>query len=220
MKQKTKQFVVIGLGTFGYYLAKNLYKHGHEVLAIDNDADKVQAIKDGVSRAVVADATNRNILKTLGVQGVDSGVVCIGSLIEASVLTTLNLKDIGVKQVFAKATSKTHSRLLYKVGASEVFFPEKDQADSLSERLQNPNIIEYLSFVKGYSIIEFVPLKKYIGKSLQELDLINRYGIQVLAVKEIVPDKLNMVPTGQFVVKDSDILILLGPNHAFDKLQK
>ncbi len=215
-----KQFVVIGLGTFGYYLATNLYKKGHEVLAIDNNADTVQNIKDEVSRAVVADATDKKVLESLGVQNVDSAIVCISSFLEASVLTTLNLKDIGVKVVVAKATSKTHSRLLYKVGASEVFFPEKDQAVSLAERLENPNIIEYLPLVEGYSIIELAPLKRFIGKSLKNLNLINQYGIQVIAVKEIITDRLNMVPTGQYIIKDSDILILLGPNDALDKLQK
>jgi trk system potassium uptake protein TrkA len=214
-----KQFVVIGLGNFGYYLATNLYKKGHEVLAIDNNRDIVQSIKDRVSQVVVADATDRKVLESLGVKKVDSAIVCIGS-VEASVLTTLNLKDIGVRQVVAKAISEIHSRLLYKVGASEVFFPEKDQAASLAERLHSPNILEYLPFIEGYSIVEFTPPKNFIGKSLKSLNLINQYGIQVIAIKELVPNRLNLVPTGQFVLKDSDILILLGPNDALDKLQK
>ncbi len=215
-----KQFAVIGLGNFGYYLATNLYKKGHEVLAIDNNADIVQTIKDNVSQAVVADATDRKVLESLGLKSVDSAIVCIGSFMEASVLTTLNLNDIGVKQVVAKAISEIHSRLLYKVGASEVFFPEKDQAISLAEHLHSPNILEYLPFIEGYSIVELAPPKNYIGKSLKDLNLINQYGIQVIAIKEVVPDRLNMVPTGQFVLKDSDILILLGPNDALNKLQK
>ncbi|MEA3392084.1 MAG: TrkA family potassium uptake protein [Candidatus Marinimicrobia bacterium] len=213
-----KQFVVIGLGTFGYNLATGLYEKGYEVLVIDHNADLVQAIKDKVSRAVVADASQKNILESLGVKDVDSTIVCIGSSIETSVLSTLNLKDIGVKHVIAKATSKTHSRLLYKVGASEVFFPERDQAVTLAERLQNPNIMGYLPFVEGYSIIEFAPIKKFIGKSLKDLDLINRFGIQVLAIKEIITNKFTMVPTAQYIVKDSDILILLGQKDAFAKL--
>lgn len=215
-----KQFVVIGLGTFGYNLAIILYKKGHEVLAIDHNADLVQSVKDDVSRAIVADATDKNILESLGVQNIDSAIVCIGTALEASVLTTMNLKDLKVKKVFAKATSKTHSRLLYKVGASEVFFPEKDQAVSLAERLQNPSILEYLPFVEDYSIIEFIPTKEFIGKSLIELNLTNKYGIQVIAIKEILIDRFTMVPTAQFIIKDSDVLILLGANDALDKLQK
>ncbi len=215
-----KQFVVIGLGTFGYYLATNLYKKGHEVLAIDNDSEKVQSIKDAVSRAVLADSTDKKALESLNLKKVDNAIVCFDSVMEASVLTTLNLKDIGVETVFAKAISEIHRRLLYKVGATEVFFPEKDQAASLAERLQSPNIVEYLPFIEGYSIVELAPPKSFTGKKLEDLDLINQYGVQVIAVKEIIPERLNMIPTGNFLVKDSDILILLGPNDSLSKLQK
>ena len=214
-----KQFVVIGLGNFGYYLATNLYKMGHEVLAIDNNSEKVQNIKNEVSRAVVADSTNKNVLESLGVHDVDATIVCMGTCLESSILTTLNLKDIGVKRIIAKAISNTHSRLLQKVGASEVIFPDRDQALSLTEQLQNPNVLEYLPFVEGYSILEIAPPKEFIGKNLRELNLINRYGIQVLAVKEIIPDRINMIPTSEFVLKESDLLILLGPNDSLNNLQ-
>ena len=215
-----KQFVIIGLGTFGHFLATNLYKKGHEVLAIDINEERTQAIKDKVSQAVIADATDKDALLSLGVQKVDSAIVCIGSIMEASILCTFTLKDIGVKQILGKATSKTHSRLLYKVGASDVIFPEKDQAALLSEQLHNPNIIGTMTLVEGYTIVEFGPPKKFIGKSLKNLDLINRYGVQVLAIKETMPNKTNMIPTGEYVVKDSDLLIMLGPKDAFERLKK
>ena len=215
-----KQFAVIGLGNFGYYLAMHLYEKGHEVLAIDKNPKPVQEIKDGVSQAVVADATDRKAMESLGFKEIDAAIVCIGSILSNSILATLNLKDIGVNRVLAKATSEAHGRILEKVGASEVFFPEKDLAVSLGERLHNPNMLDYLPFVEGYSIIELAPLKRFIGKSLRELDLINRYGVQVIAVKEIVPNRVNLIPTAQFVVKDSDVLILLGPNDSFDKLRE
>ena len=215
-----KQFAIIGLGKFGYYLAVHLYEKGHEVLAIDKNPKPVQEIKDQVSQAIVADATDRKALEALELKEMDTAVVCIGSILSNSILATLNLKDIGVNHVLAKAMSETHGRILEKIGASEVIFPEKDLAISLAERLHNPNMIEYLPFVEGYSIIELAPPKGFIGKSLRELDLINSYGIQVVAIKEIIPDRLNLIPTAQFVVKDSDILILLGPNKAFDKLRE
>ncbi len=215
-----KQFAVIGLGNSGYYLATTLYQKGHEVLAIDINSERIQTIKNRVSQAVVADATDASVLESLGIKDVDSAIVCIGSVMEASVLTALSLKDIGVKFVAAKAISEPHSRILYKVGASEVFFPEKDQAFALAERLQTPNILQYLPFLEGYSIIELTPLKHFIGKSLKEIDLINKHGVQVIAIKELVPDRLNMIRTGQFIIKDSDILILLGPNTSLEKLQK
>jgi trk system potassium uptake protein len=214
-----KQFAVIGLGNFGYYLATQLYKKGYEVLAIDKKPDLVQEIKDSVNQAIVADATERKTLEAMGLEQMDAAVVCIGSVLSNSILATLNLKDIGVKRVLAKALSEAHGRILYKIGASEVFFPEKDLALSLAERIHNPNMIDYLPFLEGYSIIELSPPKDFIGKSLQDLDLINRLGIQIIAVKEVIKDQLILIPTAKFVIKDSDILIMLGPNESLDKLK-
>ncbi|ACN14742.1 TrkA2 [Desulforapulum autotrophicum HRM2] len=220
MKNSIKQFVVIGLGNFGHYLASSLYGKGNEVLAIDVDPDKVQAVKDQVSQAVIADATQGKILQSLGVSKVDAAVVSIGSMMEASALACMNLKDLGVEHIIAKANSEIHSRLLYKVGASQVIFPEKDQALALAERLHNPNILEYMRFVDGYSIVEFAPAQNFMGKRLKDLDLINRYGIQVIAIKGAVGEQLSMIPTGDFIIQPSDILILLGPNAALDKLER
>jgi len=214
-----KQFAVIGLGNFGYYLATQLYKKGYEVLAIDKKPNLVQDIKDKVNQAIVADATERETLIAMGIVQMDAAVVCIGSVLSNSILVTLNLKDIGVKRVLAKALSEAHGRILYKIGASEVFFPEKDLALSLAERIHNPNMIDYLPFLEGYSIIELSPPKDFIGKSLRELDLINRLGIQIIAVKEVIKDQLVFIPTAKFVLKDSDILIMLGRNESLDKLK-
>ena len=214
-----KQFAVIGLGNFGYYLATQLYKKGYEVLAIDKRPDLVQEIKDSVNQAIVADATERKTLEAMGLKQMDAAVVCIGSVLSNSILATLNLKDIGVKRVLAKALSEAHGRILYKIGASEVFFPEKDLALSLAERIHNPNMIDYLPFLEGYSIIELSPPQDFIGKSLRELDLINRLGIQIIAVKEVIKDQLVFIPTAKFVLKDSDILIMLGRNESLDKLK-
>ncbi len=215
-----KQFAIIGIGTFGYNLATHLYEKGHDVLAIDKDNHQVQEIKDSVSQAVVADATDRKALESLPIKEMDAAVVCIGSDLSTSILVTLNLKDIGVKRVFAKAITEPHGRILHKVGALEVLFPEKDLAISLAERLHNPNLLDYLPFLEGYSIIELVLPKSFIGKELKDINLINQYGIQVLAIKKIVPDQLNMIPTGKCVLKDGDILILLGPNDALDLLRE
>ena len=214
-----KQFAIIGVGNLGAYLAKHLYKKGHEVLIVDKKSDLVQEIKDDVSQAVVADATDRKAMEVLGLKQMDAVVICIGTVLSNSILATLNLKEVGVERVFAKAMSEARGRILNQIGASEVFFPEKDMAISLAEKLHNPNMLDYLPFLEGYSIIQLVPPKSFIGKSLRELDLINQYGIQVIAVKEIVPDRMNLIPTARFLIKDSDIMILLGPNEALDKIQ-
>jgi len=215
-----KKFAVIGLGNFGYYLSTQLYKKGYEVLAIDKKPNLVQEIKDSVSQAIIADATDRKALESMELEEMDAAVVCIGSVLSNSILATLNLKDIGVKRVLAKALSEEHGRILYKIGASEVFFPEKDMALSLAERIHNPNMIEYLPFLEGYSIIELSPSKNFVGKSLRDLDLINRFGIQIIAIKEVIQDRLNLIPTAKFVIKGSDILIMIGPNESLEKLKR
>jgi trk system potassium uptake protein len=214
-----KQFVVIGVGSFGKYLAISLYEKGHEVLVIDKMPGLVNEIKDRVSQAVVADATDRKAMESLGAKDFDTVVICIGSVLSDSILATLNMKDIGVKNILAKAITEEHGRILQKVGANEIFFPEKDLAYTTAERLHNPNMLDYLPFMEGYGIIELAPPRAFIGKTLRELDLINRFGIQVMAIKEIIPERMNMIPTAQFVIKDSDIMILMGPDKALEQLR-
>ena len=149
----------------------------------------------------------------------DAVIICIGTVLSDSILATLNLKEIGVEVVLAKAISEAHGRILQKIGASEILFPEKDMAISLAERLHNPNMLDYLPFLEGYSIIQLASPKIFIQKSLRELNLINQYGVQVIAIKESVPDRMNLIPTAEFIIKDSDTMILLGPNEALDKLR-
>jgi trk system potassium uptake protein TrkA len=215
-----RQFAVLGIGNFGYYLGRHLYEKGHEVIALDINKALVQKIKDVVSQAVVADATDREVLESLGIRQVDAAVVGIGTRMQASILATLHLKELGVKRILAKATSEEHGRILLKIGANEIFFPEKDLAIGLASRLDNPNMLDYLPFIEGHSIVELAPPHDFVGKTLRELDLINRFGIQVLAVKEIIPKGLTLIPTGTFVVKDSDALIVLGPDETLRKLQE
>lgn len=172
-----------------------------------------------VTQAVVADATDRKAMESLGVRDMDAAIVCIGSNISNSILTTLNLKDIGVKRMITKALSETHGRILSKVGASDVLFPEKDMAISLTERLHNPNLLDDLPFMEGYSIIELATPTEFIGKNLRELNLTNQYGVQIVAIKEARQDRPNLIPTAQYTLGDSDIMILLGPNDALDKLR-
>ena len=214
-----KQFAVIGLGSFGYYLASQLYEKGHDVLAIDRLPGPVQDIRDLVTQSVVADSTDAKALAALGVGEMDAVVVCMGTRLNDSILTTLNLKEMGVKEVHAKAHSEAHGRILEKIGASQVLFPERDQAIALAEQLHMPNMVDYLPFSDDHSIVQVEPPKSFIGKSLKELALTNRFGIQVVAIQELVPEKLHMIPKADAVIKDSDMLILLGPNDAIARLR-
>ena len=215
-----KQFAVIGLGNFGYYLATRLCENGHEVLGVDKNPKQVQEIRDMISRAVIADATDLQALKELELDKMDTVVVGIGSVLNSSILATLNVKDLGVRRVVAKAVSEAHGRILQKIGADEIYFPEKDLALSVAQRLDNPNVLDYLPFMEGYSIAQMAPPGDFVGKTLMELNLINRFGIQVIAIKEMVPEKVVMIPTGRFLIKDSDLLVVLGPDKALSDLQQ
>ena len=214
------QFAVIGIGNFGYYLGRHLYEKGHEVLALDVSKMQVEKIKDFVTQAVVADATNRSILESFGLKEMNAAVVSIGTRMQASILATLHLIELGVKRILAKAVSEEHGRILRMIGAHEVIFPEKDQAIGVASKLDNPNILDYLPFIEGYSIVELAPPKEFVGKMLRDLDLINRFGVQVLAVKEVMPDSLVLIPTATFLVKDTDALILLGPDKTLKNFQQ
>lgn len=204
------RFAVIGLGSFGSYLAKTLYEKGHEVLVIDKDKDKVEEAKDFSSQAVWMDSADKESLKALGVQDLDVVVVSLGPEMEPSILTVLYLHELGVNRILAKALSPDHGKILEAIGATEVIYPERDMAVRLAQRLSSRNVLEYLPLAENISIQEIVPPEAFIGKKLRDLDLTNRYRVQVIAVRQLVPDRLIFIPGADFVVKDSDVLVVMG----------
>lgn len=212
------KFAVIGLGSFGSHVAKTLYEKGNEVLAIDRNKETVEEVKSFVSHAVTMDAAVKDNLQAMEIRDMDVVVVSLGPEMEASILTVLYLHEIGVKRIVAKALTEDHAKILDAVGATEVIYPEKDMAIKTALRLSNPNILEYLPLVSGLEIQEIAPPEKFIGKSLRDLDLRNKYGIQVIAVRGLIPEKLTFIPRADFVIKDSDILIIMGEKEGMAKL--
>jgi trk system potassium uptake protein TrkA len=212
------KFAVIGLGSFGSNVAKTLYEHGHEVLAIDKDKATVEAAKSFSSHAVLMDSAEMENLVGVGIREMDVVVVSLGPEMEASILTVLHLHEIGLKRIVAKALTEDHAKILEAVGATEVIYPEKDMAIRTALRLTSPNIMECLPLMSGVSIQEIAPPDKFIGKSLRELDLRNKYGIQVIAIRELVPERTVYVPKADFVLKDSDVLIVMGDEKKLEKL--
>jgi trk system potassium uptake protein TrkA len=212
------KFAVIGLGSFGSNVAKTLYEHGHEVLAIDKDKAKVEAAKSFSSHAVLMDSAEMENLVGVGIKDMDVVVVSLGPEMEASILTVLHLHELGLKRVVAKALTEDHAKILEAVGATEVIYPEKDMAIRTALRLTSPNIMECLPLMSGVSIQEIAPPDRFIGKSLKELDLRNKYGIQVIAIRELVPERTVYVPKADFVLKDSDVLIVMGDEKKLEKL--
>ncbi len=214
------KFAVIGLGSFGGHCAKTLYKNGHEVLAVDSNKDRIEEMKTYVSHAVNMEAAGKENLEALGLQEMDVVVVSLGPNMEASILTVLFLHEMRVKRIVAKALSEDHLKILEAVGATEVIYPERDMAIKTALKLSNPNVLEYLPLPSGFGIQEIAPPEKFIGKSLRELDLRNKLGILVIAIRELVPEKINLAPSADFVIKDSDIMVIIGEDAQLAKLAK
>jgi len=215
-----KTFAIFGLGSFGYFLAKDLTDLGQEVLAVDADETAVEKVMDFVSKAVVADSTDRSAIEALGLQDYDAVIVSLGENIEASVLTTLNVKELGADFIVAKAINEPHGKILERIGANEVVFPRRDMAQRLSYRLVNADILEFVPLGSDYSIIESAPTTEMVGGTLAGLDFRGNYGLTVIVVRQLVPDEILVSPDGSFVVKDSDILVLLGRNEDLEAFRK
>jgi len=209
MENKMK-FAIIGLGSFGSYLARTLYDKGHEVMVIDKDKDKIEEAKDFSTQAVWMDSADKESLKALGVQDMDVVVVSLGPEMEPSILTVLYLHELGVSRIMAKALSADHGKILEAIGATDVIYPERDMAIRLAQKLSSRNVLEYLPLAENISIQEIVPPESFIGKKLKDLNLTNRYHVQVIAIKELVPEKLIFIPGADFVIKDSDVLVVMG----------
>ena len=212
------KFAIIGLGSFGANVAKTLYEKGHEVLAIDKDTHKIEAAKLVSTHAVIMDSVDKESLEAVGIRDMDVVVVSLGPEMEGSILTVLHLSELGIKRIVAKALTEDHAKILEAIGATEVIYPEKDMAVRTALRLMSPNVMECLPLLSGVSIQEIAPPEKFIGKSLRDLDLRNKFGIQVIAIRELVPEKTVYVPKADFVVKDSDILIVMGDEKNLEKL--
>jgi trk system potassium uptake protein TrkA len=212
------KFAVIGLGSFGSNVAKMLYEKGNDVLAVDKNKEQIEGVKAYVSHAVHMEAADKENLLALGIQDMDVVIVSLGPQMEESILTVLYLHEIGAARIVAKALSEDHGKILDAIGATDVIFPEKDMAIKTALRLSNPNVLEYLPLLSGVGIQEMAPPEKFIGKSLRELDIRNKYGIQVIAIREIIPEKITYIPKADFVIKDSDILIVMGDEKKLDKL--
>lgn len=213
-----RQFVVIGCGRFGTSLAQTLYSLGYDVMAIDKSEEIIQEISSSVTYAVQADALDENTLKTLGISNFDVAVVTIGSDMQASIMATLIAKELGVNLVISKAQNELHAKVLQKIGADKVVFPERDMGARIAHNLVSSNILDYIEFAPDYSIVEIVVPDDWRNKTLRELKLPTTHGINVIAVKQ--GDGLNISPYADDIIDADDILIVIGNNKDLQKLEK
>ena len=213
-----KSYIVIGLGRFGSQAAKRLCELGCEVLAIDCNSDLVQPISGMVTQAVVADARDKEVLRALGARDFECAIVAIGTDLADSVLATMNLKELGVPYIVCKASDETHRQVLLKLGADRVVIPEQEQADRLAKSLSSPNVLEYIELSDEHGIVEIPAPKSWQGKSLKELNVRAKLGVNIIAIE--TDGRVNVSPSADYKIAQNDIMVVLGDTAALEAVQK
>lgn len=217
-----RQFAVIGLGRFGSSVATTLSEKGCQVLAIDINDATVQDYSEIVTHSVCVDATDEKALKAVGIENIDVAVVSVGD-IEASILITLILKELGVKEVISKSRSQQQAKVLGRIGVDRVVFPERDMGIRLANMLTSPKISEHIELSAECSIVEIQPPKEFIGQSLKKLNLRVEFGLNIVAIKNVDKEGVvtfNTIPEADYEIKPNDKLMIVGPNKNIDKLKK
>lgn len=207
-----KTFVVVGLGRFGTAVARELCELGHQVLAVDMDAARVQSVADEVTYAVAADARDPEVLASLGISDYDCAVVAVGNDVGSSALVTLRLKEAGVPRVVCKAQSHVHKRLLEKLGADKVVFPEHEMGIKVAQGLAHSNLLNFIELSPEYAIIEIDLPAGWAGKTIRELNIRARYGVNVIAVRR--GQEMCVSPGAEYLMEAEDKPIVLGKEAA------
>ncbi|MBT2291953.1 TrkA family potassium uptake protein [Paenibacillus albidus] len=214
---KPQQFVVIGLGRFGSSLALELMEMGYEVLGIDHIEERVEEMGEHLTHAVMADVTDEGIMRSLGVRNFDCGIVAIGDNMERSILAAILLKELGVKQVVAKAISILHGRALSKLGVDRVIFPERDMGVRVAHQLVTPHLLDYIEISKDYKIVELTVPACMDGKSLAALNTRAKYGCSIIAINR--ESGIIVAPTALDDLHENDIIVVIGSNESIDRFE-
>ena len=215
-----RNIAVIGLSSFGFYLCKSLSEEGVQVIAIDLDEQKIESVKSFVKKAIVVDANDKETLRSLNITEFDTVVISVGDKIDISVLITLYLRELGVKEIVAKAMSSDHAKILNTLGATTVIFPERDSARRMARTLRGRNLLDFVPLAEEFSIIEIAPPGSWIGKTLSEIDIRSEYDVQIIMIKEDIPENVVIIPDGQSRIQKSDVLVLLGKNDDLKKVEQ
>jgi trk system potassium uptake protein TrkA len=213
-----KTYVVIGLGKFGMTVATRLYELGNEVLAIDCLAENVQRIENRVTYAVVGDARDEEVLRSLGVRNYDCAVVAMGSDLATSVVVTLNLKELGIPKILCKATDDVQKKALEKIGADRVVIPEREMGVKLAQALSSSSVLDYIELSNDCGIVEIPTPETWAGKTIRELNIRAKYGVNVIAYKR--DGAINVAPGGDYTLEEQDVLVVLGKTEQLAKLKK
>ncbi|MEW5894903.1 MAG: TrkA family potassium uptake protein [Candidatus Omnitrophota bacterium] len=215
-----EQFMVIGLGNFGFNVACALSKAGRDVIAVDANCRRVDEISDKVRKAVTADASDKKAMADLiSSNKVDVAIVSLGNNLEASVLATVFLREKKVKKIITKASNADQSTVFQAIGASEVIFPEQEIAEKLALRLVKPNFIDYIPMAEDYGIMEVAVPDEFVGKTLAELKLRNKYGVEIIAIKNILSNSFVMIPKADYRFEPDTVMIIVGKNEDIENVR-
>ncbi|QTE70659.1 TrkA family potassium uptake protein [Clostridiales bacterium FE2011] len=214
-----KSYVVIGLGRFGTELATRLYARGEEVMVIDTNDQLIDKIADKVTRAVAADARDLDVLTKLGVENFEHAVVAVGSDLASSALITMNLKSLNVPYILCKAHDDTYREILERLGADKVIIPEREVADKLALGMTQAGVMEYIELSQEFGIVEMEPIAEWVGKTIRELELRTRYGVNVIAVRG-EGDAIKIPPDIDTPIPEDVVMVMLGKYEMFESLKK
>jgi trk system potassium uptake protein TrkA len=219
-----KRFVIVGLGNFGFTVAKTLAEHGHDVIAVDMKEERIDRLATFITQAVVGDATDVETLRRVGAEEADAGIVSTGDDIASSILATMALHDLKVNEIFAKVVSNEHARVMDRMRVTDIVFPERDTANALAARISGSAtgaaLLNYVQLRKGFNVQEMGVPDKWQGTSIRELELRQRYDITVVAVHDVLTDKLTASPDPNYVLRDSDTLLIAGDEAALEKVSR
>jgi len=213
-----QRFVVVGLGHFGGWAARALYAAGHDVIAVERDGALVDRFRSDVTAAVQGDATDRQLLERIGAANADAAIVSTGEDLATSILASLALRDLGVRDIYVKVTSPEAGRALDAFGVRETIFPEREVADRLAHRITSKTVLEYVPLAPGFSLQEVAIPDGWLGKTLRELALPTSHGIQVVALRDMLADRTEVVPDPDRLLRDSDVAIVAGPDDALRRM--
>ena len=213
-----KSYIVVGLGRFGSEVARRLCALGCEVLAMDIHNELVQQISSEVTHAVVGDARDKDVLRSLGVRNLDCAVVAIGDSLSDSVLATMNLKELGLPYIVCKAHDETHRKVLEKLGVDRVVIPEQEYAQRLARTLNSHNVLDYIELSEDFGILDVPAPAAWQGKTLRELNIRAKLGVNIIAVEN--GDKTNVSPAADYRIQEGDVMVVLGDSYALSRVQK
>lgn len=215
-----KQFLIIGLGNFGMGVAQTLYEEGNNTTAVDKSRTRIQLVSDTATQAIIGDATDKNILRQLGIENFDAAVVSTGIDQHASILITLYLRELKCREIIVKAEDNDHGRILLAVGADRVIFPEAEIAKKLAHSLSRPNLLDFIPLGEDYTVAELAPPTHFHGKTIASLKLRQKYNVELIAIKDVLEDTFKFIPPPETIFKDSDIIVCIGKLDDIERIRE